>query len=70
MMEAIDVNYIDTEEYPSTERIKEKCVKMLADLWHAGTGAWGRGVGVIGNWIAGFGVGELGFTVLHRAFFR
>jgi len=30
------VNYIDTEEYPSTEKIKEMCVSMLADLWHAG----------------------------------
>jgi glutamate/tyrosine decarboxylase-like PLP-dependent enzyme len=28
--------YIDTEEYPSTEKIKEMCVSMLADLWHAG----------------------------------
>ena len=27
---------IDTEEYPSTEKIKEICVSMLADLWHAG----------------------------------
>jgi hypothetical protein len=30
------VQYIDTEEYPSTEKIKEMCVSMLADLWHAG----------------------------------
>ena len=30
------MNYIDTEEYPSTEKIKEMCVKMLGDLWHAG----------------------------------
>jgi glutamate/tyrosine decarboxylase-like PLP-dependent enzyme len=30
------LQYIDTEEYPSTEKIKEMCVSMLADLWHAG----------------------------------
>ncbi|KAF8072487.1 Glutamate decarboxylase [Scenedesmus sp. PABB004] len=35
MEDAIAVNYIDTEEYPSTEKIKEMCVSMLADLWHA-----------------------------------
>lgn len=35
MMDAINVNYIDTEEYPSTEKIKLMCVDMLADLWHA-----------------------------------
>ncbi|WIA28305.1 hypothetical protein OEZ86_010856 [Tetradesmus obliquus] len=39
MEEAIAVNYIDTEEYPSTEKIKEMCVSMLADLWHADLGA-------------------------------
>eukprot|EP00879_Flechtneria_rotunda_P013706 GHRR01014318.1.p1 GENE.GHRR01014318.1~~GHRR01014318.1.p1 ORF type:complete len:480 (+),score=126.92 GHRR01014318.1:194-1633(+) len=37
MNQAIDVNYIDTEEYPSTEKIKDMCVSMLGDLWHADT---------------------------------
>jgi hypothetical protein len=35
MHQAMAVNYIDTEEYPSTEKIKEMCVSMLAELWHA-----------------------------------
>eukprot|EP00878_Enallax_costatus_P000864 GHUV01000990.1.p1 GENE.GHUV01000990.1~~GHUV01000990.1.p1 ORF type:complete len:514 (+),score=113.87 GHUV01000990.1:240-1781(+) len=49
MMDAIDVNYIDTEEYPSTERIKEKCVKMLADLWHADKNSKVTGTDTVGS---------------------
>lgn len=49
MMDAIDVNYIDTEEYPSTEKIKEKCVKMLAHLWHADKSSKATGTDTVGS---------------------
>jgi glutamate decarboxylase len=30
-----DKNMIDKDEYPQTAEIESRCVKMLADLWHA-----------------------------------
>eukprot|EP00775_Hariotina_reticulata_P007642 gene7642-7844_t len=48
-MDAISVNYIDTEEYPSTEKIKEKCVNMLADLWHADKSSPPTGTDTVGS---------------------
>jgi glutamate decarboxylase len=33
--EAADKNMIDKDEYPATAEIEERCVRMLADLWHA-----------------------------------
>lgn len=35
MNECIDKNMIDKDEYPQTARIEERCVRMLADLWHS-----------------------------------
>lgn len=32
---AIDKNLIDKDEYPQTAEIESRCVRMLADLWHA-----------------------------------
>lgn len=49
MLEAIAVNYIDTEEYPSTEKIKEMCVSMLADLWHADKSSKPTGTDTVGS---------------------
>ena len=33
--ECIDKNMIDKDEYPQTAEIENRCVAMLADLWHA-----------------------------------
>jgi glutamate decarboxylase len=35
MNEAIDKNLVDKDEYPQTAAIEERCVNMVADLWHA-----------------------------------
>jgi glutamate decarboxylase len=32
---AIDKNLIDKDEYPQTAELEGRCVRMLADLWHA-----------------------------------
>jgi glutamate decarboxylase len=34
-LEAADKNMIDKDEYPQTAEIEERCVRILADLWHA-----------------------------------
>jgi len=33
--EAFDKNLIDKDEYPKTAEIEERCIRILADLWHA-----------------------------------
>src|SRR3954447_16119579 len=38
-------NYIDHAEYPQTAVIEQRCVHMLADLFHAPGAARGRGTG-------------------------
>ena len=35
MAETFDKNMIDKDEYPQTADIEVRCVKILADLWHA-----------------------------------
>ena len=35
MAECADKNMIDKDEYPQTAEIEQRCVNMLADLWHA-----------------------------------
>ena len=35
MDESADKNMIDKDEYPQTAAIEERCVHMLADLWHS-----------------------------------
>ena len=35
MMESLDVNFVDTEEYPSCQTIANRCVSMLAGLFHS-----------------------------------
>jgi glutamate decarboxylase len=39
MAETFDKNMIDKDEYPQTAEIENRCVHMIADLWHA-PGAW------------------------------
>ncbi len=34
MGEAIDKNMIDKDEYPQTAELENRCVHMIADLWH------------------------------------
>ncbi|MCB1466750.1 MAG: glutamate decarboxylase [Rhizobiaceae bacterium] len=35
MAETADKNMIDKDEYPQTAAIEERCVHLIADLWHA-----------------------------------
>ena len=35
MAESLDKNMIDKDEYPQTAAIENRCVAILADLWHA-----------------------------------
>jgi len=35
MMESLDINFVDTEEYPSCQTIANRCVSMLASLYHS-----------------------------------
>jgi glutamate decarboxylase len=35
MAECVDKNMIDKDEYPQTAAIENRCVAILADLWHA-----------------------------------
>lgn len=35
MAECFDKNMIDKDEYPGTAELEQRCVRMLADLWHA-----------------------------------
>ncbi|MCE2835964.1 MAG: pyridoxal-dependent decarboxylase, partial [Cyanobium sp. 49614_E6] len=35
MDECADKNMIDKDEYPQTAEIEERCLKILANLWHA-----------------------------------
>jgi glutamate decarboxylase len=35
MQESIDVNFVDAEEYPSSTKIANRCVSMLAGLFHS-----------------------------------
>ena len=33
--EALDRNIVDKDEYPQTAELERRCLRMLADLWHA-----------------------------------
>jgi glutamate decarboxylase len=37
--ECLDKNMIDKDEYPQTAEIEQRCVRILADLWHAPDGS-------------------------------
>jgi glutamate decarboxylase len=44
-----DKNMVDKDEYPQTAEIESRCVKMLADLWHAPYGAEPVGTSTTGS---------------------
>lgn len=46
---SIDKNMIDKDEYPQTAEIEARCVRMLADLWHAPDPVSTRGCSTIGS---------------------
>lgn len=35
MLEGMDKNIVDKDEYPQTAELEQRCVRMIADLWHA-----------------------------------
>lgn len=49
MAETKDKNFIDHDEYPQTEVIHERCVNMLANLFHAPSAAKSPGTATIGS---------------------
>ncbi|MEL4012913.1 glutamate decarboxylase [Dryocola clanedunensis] len=46
---SIDKNMIDKDEYPQTAEIEQRCVNMLADLWHSPAAADTLGCSTIGS---------------------
>src|SRR5947209_7233638 len=49
MTESFDKNMIDKDEYPRTADLEQRCVRMLADLWHAPDPATTIGCSTIGS---------------------
>ncbi len=49
MNDCIDKNMIDKDEYPQTAAIEMRCVRMLADLWHAPSPITTLGCSTIGS---------------------
>lgn len=45
----VDKNMIDKDEYPQTADIENRCVHMLADLWHAPDGEHAVGTSTTGS---------------------
>ena len=45
----VDKNMIDKDEYPQTAEIEARCVRMLADLWHAPHAAESVGTSTTGS---------------------
>ncbi|MEO0990535.1 MAG: glutamate decarboxylase [Pseudomonadota bacterium] len=45
----IDKNMVDKDEYPQTAEIEQRCVRMLADLWHAPDREDGTGCSTTGS---------------------
>ncbi|WP_330183644.1 glutamate decarboxylase [Nocardia sp. NBC_01503] len=35
MNESLDKNIVDKDEYPQTAELEQRCVRMVADLWHS-----------------------------------
>lgn len=46
---SIDKNMIDKDEYPQTAEIEQRCVNMLADLWHSPEATTTLGCSTIGS---------------------
>jgi glutamate decarboxylase len=49
MAESFDKNVIDKDEYPRTADLEARCVRMLADLWHAPDPATAIGCSTAGS---------------------
>ena len=49
MAECLDKNMIDKDEYPQTAELEMRCVNILADLWHARSGAQAIGTSTTGS---------------------
>ncbi|MFC5993649.1 glutamate decarboxylase [Pseudonocardia hispaniensis] len=49
MSESFDKNMIDKDEYPRTADLEARCVRMLADLWHAPDPATALGCSTTGS---------------------
>jgi len=49
MQENMSKNLIDQDEYPMTQRIHDRCVSMLADLWHAPSSKHAIGTATTGS---------------------
>jgi len=49
MAECVDKNMIDKDEYPQTAELENRCVRILADLWHAPTPAAAVGCSTTGS---------------------
>ena len=48
-VEAADKNVIDKDEYPQLAELEARCVRIIADLWHAPDGAGTVGTSTIGS---------------------
>jgi glutamate decarboxylase len=53
LAECADKNMIDKDEYPRTAELERRCVRMLADLWHAPDAASAPGCSTAGSSEAG-----------------
>ena len=49
MSECVDKNMIDKDEYPKTAELEQRCVSILADLWHAPTAESATGCSTTGS---------------------
>ena len=49
MEECADKNIIDKDEYPQTAELEERCLRILADLWHAPDPAAAIGTSTTGS---------------------
>jgi glutamate decarboxylase len=47
--ETLDKNMIDKDEYPQTAILENRCVRMIADLWHAPDAVHAVGTSTIGS---------------------
>lgn len=46
---SLNKNLIDRDEYPQTQKLEERCVAMLADLYHAPKGGKPTGTSTVGS---------------------
>ncbi|WP_054816551.1 glutamate decarboxylase [Nocardia arizonensis] len=49
MAESMDKNIVDKDEYPQTAELEQRCVGMVADLWHAPDPAAHTGTSTTGS---------------------